>query len=378
MWIIVVAALVSVLGFVIAGIGLILLSRTQVTWLGLRQRVGVKEDPPPVAWPGPALILASGALLALGGNYKVFGLIYNRARVAEEKAVDAENRAVDRADKHARLLSTLEDPLELLWVQCQGSDPFEDRPEACSLRLRFRTRLGAQWISEVAGRQLRVPGVTLSDEQPIWHPLPWQAVLDGVHDPQQRALAGRIRAIKDLRRFNQLEAALIVRAPEDVSSPESVAIIAGFDGRVDMFGGSPVAQPISEDAACRLLVPTPLNPLQALPNLVAAYEDCWWGDVPREHAPVWAPDTVGGLVGSLATSPLAGLSLIHAVPQETTTVRIYRDDQTLPGRTAAITAEAVPAVEPGEKGGLGMPLGIALVLGVVLLIAGVNLVRKQS
>ncbi len=374
MWMIRLAVLVSGFGFIAAAFSLVLLSRANVLWLE-RKGPTDREDDTPVLWgPGLLLVLIGGSLLVFGGQYKLASVSYDQARRAAERAVEVEARAAAQAAANARLQVALQDPLELLWVHCDDADPIRDRPDACALWLRFHRTVGAAVISRVAARQLRVPGASLRDE-PGWYALPWEAVLDGVQGPQGPAAAAQLRAIKDLRRFDRVELALVVREPEQAPCTRSISVLAGQDGAVEVFSGS-LAPAGSPGAAGRLLAPVPSNPLQALPVLAVVAEDGWWAEVRPGRSPAWGPGAVSGLLGCAAGGAPPALACWAALPAESTRISCYRDALPLPARLAAFEVPAVEAPAAGE-GGPGLTFGVCLLVGVLLSIAGVNLARAE-
>lgn len=374
MWMIRLAVLVSGLGFITAAFSLVLLSRAHVRWLEGKRPRDHEEDAPVLWGPGLLLVLIGGSLLVFGGQYKLASVSYDQARRAAERAAEAEARAAAQAAATARLQVILQDPLELFWVHCDDADPIRDRPDACALWLRFHRPLGGAVISRVAARQLRVPGASFRDD-PGWHALPWEAVLDGVQGSQGPAAAAHLRAIKDLRRFDRVDLGLVAREPEQAPRTRSVTVLAGPDGAVEVFSGS-LAPACPPEAVGRLLAPVPSTPLQALPVLAVLADDGWWAEVPAERSPAWGPEAVGGLLGYSAGGALPALAHWAALPAEATRISCYRDALPLPARLAAFEVPA-PEAPAADEGGPGLTFGVCLLVGVFLSIAGANLARPE-
>jgi hypothetical protein len=132
-----VAVLMSVIGFVAAGLALLLAIRGEEVLAWLRSRPGLNA----------LSILAGGCLLMLGGQYKLARMLDYRALLAAQQV-----------EAYARMHVALQGPLDFLHLTFVGAGPFQEQPEARKLRLYFRDKTGLAFVSEVGPHQLKALG----------------------------------------------------------------------------------------------------------------------------------------------------------------------------------------------------------------------------
>src|SRR5262249_7207952 len=160
MWIVIAAALASVVGLVAAVFALVLLSHDLSTGQSVvASRRGM----------GALSLLAAGFLLAVGGQYKSSVLVYYRASETEAMA-------------RARLI--LQEPMERINLHVTGPDPFADQPSVTALRLRVVTLTGANFDSEIPQGQIKLPKE--APQMPHSYYIAWQSVLGGVTSDEGR------------------------------------------------------------------------------------------------------------------------------------------------------------------------------------------------
>jgi tetratricopeptide (TPR) repeat protein len=219
MWSIAVAVLASVIGFVNVVWALLLFSRDSQSWhVRLWSLNGL----------GHLAILAAGCLLAVGGQYRLFRLLYHQAAQAEAGA---------------QLRSALQQPFDVITIRVFGSDPFGDQSKSCALRLRVITKAGPDFVSQIPQNHMKATRT----QTPRFrgYAVPWQSVVDAVGTPEGRALASRIGHVGDWRRIDRVEADIVVTGAKEVLLPDSIKIVPNENQYVSLFDGAKAPQKLS-------------------------------------------------------------------------------------------------------------------------------------
>jgi hypothetical protein len=332
-YLIAVVALMSVVGFLAAGLGLILLTRDfqgGLAWFAETPR-----------GRGVLALLAGGCVLAVGGQYKLARILHHRAGQAEERARQAE--------AYARQQVALQGPPDVLTLFVVGEDPLRKQPDRSMVRLRFRGRTGPGFVSEVSPSQMKALKLDEQGQSP--HRLTWQTIVENATDAEGRAVAAGVASLNDLRRFSRAELEVVVRPAKGGTPPAK----GGMPEKIWVSAGEAIGVPLldaqrapAEAQAVAELVALASGPLQTSPLLVSCL-----------------------VSGPLQTSPFFAPKSKQPAPQ----VAAYWDEGSLDVRLSS------PAVAPQDEsaGEAGNLLIGSLVAGALLLAVGLGfLLQAQS
>ena len=148
-----------------------------------------------------------------------------------------------------------------------GTDPFQERPDTSSLRLRVVTRDGATLTSDISRAQLRDPPASASLQ---WYHygkrfLDCQTVVDGATTEEGREVASDLSTLEGWREVDRLEPALVFRGGDAPASPELLEIyLCNSGASVDdpclkVFKGTPSSEERFKDGALAVPYRDPLS-----------------------------------------------------------------------------------------------------------------------
>jgi hypothetical protein len=264
MWIVIAAALASVVGLVAAVFALVLLSHDLSTGQSVvASRRGM----------GALSLLAAGFLLAFGGQYKSSVLVYYRAWRTEAMA-------------RARLI--LQEPMERINLHVTGPDPFADQPSVTALRLRVVTLTGANFDSEIPQGQIKLPKE--APQMPHSYYIAWQSVLGGVTSDEGRAVAARIGHLNDWQRVDRIEAGLVTA--ERVSMPDTLWIGFHDSGELGFHGQKTPESPARQADGWVTVYREDYSPANKIASMV------FYPQPPKEEAgtPLMGSLVLGGIL----------------------------------------------------------------------------------
>jgi hypothetical protein len=234
-WSIAAAVLATVFGLVAIGVSILLFSRdSDNSHAGFWSRWGL----------GAFCILLAGCLLGVGGQYKLYRLMFHQADQATAQAAQAGQVAAQAAQvaAQARLQAALQEAFDMLTVRVYGPDPFRDQADACALQLRITTKAGHSLVSEVPQTRLKaVPNAVPDCREYL---LAWQSLVEGPTTPEGRAVAGRILHVGDWRRIARVEADVTAHAAQAVPMPVSLEILANENPSLSVFRGRKASEEV--------------------------------------------------------------------------------------------------------------------------------------